>query len=56
MQLIQDIGGAVAIAAATSVWLKIWTTLASAGRVDSKVWPPPRQDLPHEYILWVNSP
>lgn len=37
LQLIRDIGGAAIVAAATTIWLKIWTTLASKGRVDSKV-------------------
>jgi hypothetical protein len=37
VQLVQDIGGAAVVALATTVWLKLWTTLATAGIVDSKI-------------------
>lgn len=32
----QDVGGAALVAGAAGVWLKLWTTLATAGKVDSK--------------------
>ena len=34
--LLQDLGGATLVGIASAVWLKIWTTLATSGKVDSK--------------------
>lgn len=36
MQLLQDLGGGTLVALASGLWLKIWTTLATNGKVDSK--------------------
>ncbi len=34
--LAQDLGGATLVGLASALWLKIWTTLATSGKVDSK--------------------